>query len=181
MKNATLILILDLSFFSSERKGDLMARITTDVQEVENSVGRAFSALFKEIFALVLQFGVLFSMSAELTLFTLIIIPISGSIIGLLTKKLKESAAEVQQHLSNIISLLDETFGGIRVVKGFNAEKFIKNRFANENQGYRHSLLKTVFRQELAPAFSEFFGVSVVAGIMLYGGSMVLIIVQCPQ
>lgn len=165
---------LDLSFFSSERKGDLMARITTDVQEVENSVGRAFSALFKEIFALVLQFGVLFSMSAELTLFTLIIIPISGSIIGLLTKKLKESAAEVQQHLSNIISLLDETFGGIRVVKGFNAEKFIKNRFANENQGYRHSLLKMVFRQELAPAFSEFFGVSVVAGIMLYGGSMVL-------
>ena len=165
---------LDLSFFSNERKGDLISRITTDVQEVENSVGRAFSALFKEIFALIIQFSWLFYVSAKLTLFTLIIIPISGAIIGILSKKLKESALIVQQRLSNMISLLDESFGGIRVVKGFSAENFIKKRFSNENQGYRHSLLKMVFRQELAPALSEFFGVSVVAGIMLYGGSMVL-------
>ena len=165
---------LDLSFFSNERKGDLISRITTDVQEVENSVGRAFSALFKEIFALVIQFGMLFYMSTKLTLFTLIIIPISGVIIGTLTKKLRESALIVQQRLSNMISLLDETFGGIRVVKGFSAESFIKKRFSTENQGYRHSLVKMVYRQEIAPALSEFFGVSVVAGIMLYGGSMVL-------
>ena len=165
---------LSLSFFSNERKGDLISRITTDVQEVENSVGRAFSALFKELFSLIFMFIILFRYSIELTFFTLIIIPLSGILIGSLAKKLKESASEVQQRLSNIISLLDETFGGIRVVKGFNAEGFIRKRFANENQGYRRSVLNMVFRQEIAPPMSEFMGVSVVAGILLYGGTMVL-------
>jgi subfamily B ATP-binding cassette protein MsbA len=161
---------LDLSFFSNERKGDIISRITTDVQEIENSVGRGFSALFKELFTLVFYFVTLFAMSVKLTFFTLIIIPISGTIVATLSKKLKESAIEVQQRLSNIISLLDETFGGIRVVKGFGAEGFVKKRFSDENQGYRRSLLKMLFRQEM----SEFFGVFVVAGIMIYGGSMVL-------
>jgi subfamily B ATP-binding cassette protein MsbA len=165
---------LSLSFFSNERKGDLISRVTTDVQEIENSLGRAFSALFKELFTLIFYFVTLFAMSVKLTFFTLIVIPLSGVIIGTLAKKLKESAAEVQQRLSNIISVLDETFGGIRVVKGFNAEKVIQKRFEAENQGYRHSLLRMVFRQELAPPMSEFMGVAVVAGILLYGGSMVL-------
>lgn len=165
---------LSLSFFSNERKGDLMARVTTDVQEIENSLGRAFSALFKEVFTLIFYFITLFAMSAKLTFFTLIVIPLSGIVIGSLAKKLKESAAEVQQRLSNILSVLDETFGGIRVVKGFNAERVIQKRFAIENQGYKNALLKMLFRQELAPPMSEFMGVAVVAGILLYGGSMVL-------
>lgn len=165
---------LSLSFFSNERKGDLISRITTDVQEIENSLGRAFSALFKELFTLIFYFVTLFAMSVKLTFFTLIVIPLSGIIIGTLAKKLKESASEVQQRLSNIISVLDETFGGIRVVKAFNAEKVIRKRFETENQGYRRSLLRMVFRQEMAPPMSEFMGVSVVAGILLYGGSMVL-------
>ncbi|TAE41433.1 MAG: ABC transporter ATP-binding protein [Runella slithyformis] len=165
---------LSLSFFSNERKGDLISRITTDVQEVEGSVGRGFSALFKELFLLIFMFITLFLFSFKLTLFTLVIIPLSGALIGGLAKKLKESATEVQQRLSNIISLLDETFGGIRVVKGFNAEHFIRARFIAENQGYRNSVLKMLFRQEIAPPFSEFMGISVVAGILLYGGSMVL-------
>ncbi|TAE96871.1 MAG: ABC transporter ATP-binding protein [Runella slithyformis] len=165
---------LSLSFFANERKGDLISRITTDVQEVEGSVGRGFSALFKELFLLIFMFITLFLFSFKLTLFTLVIIPLSGALIGGLAKKLKESATEVQQRLSNIISLLDETFGGIRVVKGFNAEHFIRARFIAENQGYRNSVLKMLFRQEIAPPFSEFMGISVVAGILLYGGSMVL-------
>jgi ATP-binding cassette, subfamily B, bacterial MsbA len=165
---------LSLSFFSNERKGDLISRITTDVQEVEGSVGRGFSALFKELFLLIFMFITLFLFSFKLTLFTLVIIPLSGALIGSLAKKLKESATEVQQRLSNIISLLDETFGGIRVVKGFNAEHFIRARFIAENQGYRNSVLKMLFRQEIAPPLSEFMGISVVAGILLYGGSMVL-------
>lgn len=165
---------LSLSFFSNERKGDLISRITTDVQEVEGSVGRGFSALFKELFLLIFMFITLFLFSFKLTLFTLVIIPLSGALIGGLAKKLKESATEVQQRLSNIISLLDETFGGIRVVKGFNAEHFIRARFIAENQGYRNSVLKMLFRQEIAPPLSEFMGISVVAGILLYGGSMVL-------
>jgi len=165
---------LSLSFFSNERKGDLISRVTTDVQEIENSLGRAFSALFKEFFTLIFYFIALFAMSVKLTFFTLIVIPISGIVIGTLAKKLKESASEVQQRLSNIISVLDETFGGIRVVKGFNAEKVIRKRFEAENQGYRQALLRMVFRQEIAPPMSEFMGVAVVAGILLYGGSMVL-------
>jgi ATP-binding cassette, subfamily B, bacterial MsbA len=165
---------LSLSFFSNERKGDLISRITTDVQEVENSVGRGFSALFKELFLLIFMFITLFLFSVKLTLFTLVIIPLSGALIGGLAKKLKESAAEVQQRLSNIISLLDETFGGIRVVKGFNAEHFMRTRFVEENQGYRRAVLRMVFRQEVAPPMSEFMGIGVVAGILLYGGSMVL-------
>jgi ATP-binding cassette, subfamily B, bacterial MsbA len=165
---------LSLAFFSNERKGQLIARITTDVQEVENSIGRAISALFKELFLLVSYFITLFLMSVELTLFTLIIIPLSGILIGGLAKKLKESASEVQERLGNILTQLDETFGGIRVVKAFNAERFIQQRFAKENQSYRQSLLRMMFRQELAPPMSEFLGVSVVVGILLYGGTMVI-------
>jgi subfamily B ATP-binding cassette protein MsbA len=165
---------LDLGFFSNERKGDLMARITTDVQEIENSVGRIFTAFGKEIFTLVFFFLTLFFISSKLTLFTLVIIPISGIVIGTLSKKLKENAQEVQEKLSNVISLLDESFGGIRVVKGFNAENFIKSRFKSENFGYRDSLLKMYFRQEVAPPFSEFMGVLIVVVILLYGGSLVL-------
>ena len=165
---------LHLGFFTNERKGDLMARLTTDVQEVENSVTRVFSAFFREIFTLVFYIVLLFTMSLKLTLFALIIIPVSGTIIGLLARKLRENATEVQQRLANLITLLDETFGGIRVVKAFNGETFIRQRFRDENQGYRRSLLRMFYRQELAPPFSEFSGVLVVCGLLLYGGSMVL-------
>jgi subfamily B ATP-binding cassette protein MsbA len=165
---------LHLGFFTNERKGDLMARLTTDVQEIENSVSRMFTAFFREIFTLVFYVVLLFTMSLKLTLFALVIIPLSGVIIGLLAKKLRENAADVQERLANLISLLDETFGGIRVVKAFNAEGFVRRRFSEENQGYRRSLLRMYFRQELASPFSEFSGVLVVCGLLLYGGSLVL-------
>lgn len=165
---------LHLGFFSNERKGDLMARLTTDVQEVENSVTRVFNAFFREIFTLVFYIVVLFTMSLKLTLFALVIIPISGTVIGLLAKKLREDAGEVQSRLANLISQLDETFGGIRVVKAFNAESFVRRRFGAENQGYRTAMIRLVNRQELASPFSEFSGVLVVCGLLLYGGSMVL-------
>lgn len=165
---------LHLGFFSNERKGNLMARLTTDMQEVENSIGRAFSATFKEIFLLVGYFVALFLISSELTLFSLLIIPISGSVIGILSKKLKENAVEVQQQLGSLVSLLDETFGGMRVVKGFGAEGFLQKRFEDVNQGYYSRWKKLIFRQEMASPTSEFLGVTVVAGILLYGGKLVL-------
>ena len=165
---------LHLGFFTNERKGDLMARLTTDVQEVEYSVSRVFTAFFREIFTLIFYVVLLFTMSLKLTLFALVIIPLSGTVIGLLARKLKENATEVQERLANVISLLDETFGGIRVVKAFNGEGFVRKRFEEENQGYRRSLLRMFFRQELASPFSEVAGVSVVCGLLLYGGSLVL-------
>lgn len=165
---------LDLSYFSEQRKGNLMSRLTTDVQEVENSIGRAFTATFKEIFTLIMFFVFLASMSGKLTLFSLIILPLSGGVIATITRRLRRAAGEVQQHLSGLISLLDETFGAMRVVKAFRAEKVMDARFREGNDRYRNSLLKMVFRQELTSPVSESLGVLVVTGILLFGGSLVI-------
>lgn len=165
---------LDLSYFSEQRKGNLMSRLTTDVQEVENSIGRAFTATFKEIFTLIMFFVFLASMSGKLTLFSLIILPLSGGVIATITRRLRRAAGEVQQHLSGLISLLDETFGAMRVVKAFRAEKVMDARFQEGNDRYRNSLLRMVFRQELTSPVSESLGVLVVTGILLYGGSLVI-------
>ena len=165
---------LDLSYFSEQRKGNLMSRLTTDVQEVENSIGRAFTATFKEVFTLVMFFVFLASMSAKLTLFSLLILPLSGGVIATITRRLRRAAGEVQQHLSGIISLLDETFGAMRVVKAFRAENVMDARFKEGNEQYRHALLRMVFRQEMTSPVSESLGVLVVTGILLYGGSLVI-------
>lgn len=165
---------LDLSYFTEQKKGNLMSRLTTDVQEVENSIGRAFTATFKEIFTLILFFVFLASMSVKLTLFSLLILPLSGGVIATITRRLRRAAGEVQQHLSGLISLLDEILGAMRVVKAFRAEKMMDDRFEEGNQKYRYSLLKMVFRQELTSPVSETLGVLVVTGILLYGGSLVI-------
>jgi subfamily B ATP-binding cassette protein MsbA len=165
---------LDLSYFSEQRKGNLMSRLTTDVQEVENSIGRAFTATFKEIFTLIMFFVFLASMSVKLTLFSLIILPLSGGVIATITRRLRRAAGEVQQHLSGLISLLDETFGAMRVVKAFRAEGVMDARFQEGNERYRYALLRMVFRQELTSPVSESLGVLVVTGILLYGGSLVI-------
>ena len=165
---------LDLSYFTEQKKGNLMSRLTTDVQEVENSIGRAFTATFKEIFSLIMFFVFLASMSVKLTLFSLLILPLSGGVIATITRRLRRSAGEVQQHLSGLISLLDETFGAMRVVKAFRAERLMDERFQEGNSKYRHALLRMVFRQELTSPVSESLGVMVVTGILLYGGSLVI-------
>jgi subfamily B ATP-binding cassette protein MsbA len=165
---------LDLSYFTEQKKGNLMSRLTTDVQEVENSIGRAFTATFKEIFSLIMFFVFLASMSVKLTLFSLLILPLSGGVIATITRRLRRAAGEVQQHLSGLISLLDETFGAMRVVKAFRAERLMDERFQEGNSKYRHALLRMVFRQELTSPVSESLGVMVVTGILLYGGSLVI-------
>ncbi len=165
---------LDLSYFTEQKKGNLMSRLTTDVQEVENSIGRAFTATFKEIFSLIMFFVFLASMSVKLTLFSLLILPLSGGVIATITRRLRRAAGEVQQHLSGLISLLDETFGAMRVVKAFRAERLMDDRFQEGNSKYRHALLRMVFRQELTSPVSESLGVMVVTGILLYGGGLVI-------
>ncbi len=165
---------MDLSYFSDQKKGNLMSRLTTDVQEVENSIGRAFTALFKEVFSLLMFFVSLGILSMKLTLFSLLILPLSGGVIALISRRLRREAGEVQQHLSGIISLLDETFGAMRVVKAFRAEPVMDTRFQETNMRYRHSLLRMVFRQELTSPISESLGVLVVTGILLYGGMLVI-------
>ncbi|WP_460634789.1 ABC transporter ATP-binding protein [Larkinella harenae] len=165
---------LHLGFFSNERKGNLIARILTDVQEVENSIANSLSAVSKELFLLVAYIITLFNISANLTFFALLVIPVSGGFIAMLVRRMKRDAQAGQQRLSGILSLLDETFGGMRVVKGFNAEPFVTQKFQDENNGYRQSIQALANRRELASPFSEFMGVTVVSIILLYGGSLVL-------
>lgn len=165
---------LHLGYFSNERKGNLIARIMTDVQEVEGSIANTLSAASKELFLLVAYIGGLFYISTKLTFFALLVIPVSGVFISTLVRRMKRDAQDGQQRLASILSILDETFGGMRVVKGFNAEEFVLDKFRTENNGYRSAVRSLANRRELASPFSETMGVAVVAGILLYGGSLVL-------
>ena len=165
---------LHFGFFNNERKGNLMAHLTTDVQEVENSIGRAFTAAIKEVFTLILYFITLFNMSVKLTLFSLIILPLTSGIIALISRKLRRAARDVQSLQSSMVSTLDEVFGGMRIVKGFNAEQIVSEKFRKENYNYKAAVLRMVYRQEMTSPLSEAMGVSVVAGILLYGGSLVI-------
>ena len=170
----TSALNLHLGFFSNERKGNLISRTTTDVQEVENSIANTLSAASKEVFLLVGYIIALLSISVKLTLFAIVVIPISGGFIATLVRRMKRDAQDGQQRLSSLVSLLDETFGGMRVVKGFVAEGFILDKFRTENEGYRRAIRSLANRREMASPFSEVMGVAVVAGILFYGGSLVL-------
>lgn len=165
---------LHLNFFNDERKGRLISHIITDVQEVENSIANTFSAAIKELLLLIGYIITLFSISVKLTLFALIVIPITGTFLGLTLKKLKRDASNSQSHLSNIMSIMDEAFGGMRVVKAFVAERFIGNKFKTENQSYKKSVFSYAVRRELSSPFSEVVGVTMVASLLLFGGSLIL-------
>ena len=165
---------LHLGYFSNERKGDILSRITNDVQEVENSVVSTMKVAFKEPATIIGYFVVLFFMSVELTLFTIIAMPISGTIISEITKRLKRRATQSQESLGRMVSLLDETLSGMRIVKAFNARPIIRQRFEDEVSAYANINVSMARKQEAASPLSEFMGVVVVAGILLYGGILVL-------
>ena len=165
---------LHIGYFSNERKGDLMSKMTNDVQEVENSIVQSLRVVFREPATIILYFAVLFFMSVKLTLFTILIIPISGAIIGGITKRLKRRAVQSQESLGRIVNILEETLGGMRVVKAFNAEGFVKRKFDGETDYYSAVNVNMARKNELASPVSQFLGVSVVAGILVYGGSLVL-------
>lgn len=165
---------MHLGFFSNERKGDLMSKMTNDIQEVENSIVQSLRVVFKEPVTIVLYFAVLFFMSVKLTLFTIILIPVSGAIIGGITRRLKKKAVESQESLGRIVNILDETIGGMRVIKAFGAQKYITKKFDEETDYYSDVNVSMARKNELASPISQFLGVTVVAGILLYGGSLVL-------
>lgn len=165
---------LHIGYFSNERKGDLISKMTNDVQEVENTIVHSLRVVFREPATIFLYFAVLFFMSVKLTLFTMLIIPVSGAIIGGITKRLKKSAVESQESLGRIVNILDETLGGMRVIKAFNAERFVRRKFDHETDQYSDVNVNMARKNELAAPISQFMGVSVVAGILVYGGSLVL-------
>ena len=165
---------LQLGFFSNERKGDLMTRLTTDVQEIENSVISTLNVVSREPLTIVGLFTMLFAMSVKLTLFTVLVMPVSGYIISLISKKLKQRAVEGHESLGTILSIIDETLGGMRVIKAFNAQEYVINKFSQQNNRYARIITSITNKRSLASPISEFMGVAAVAGILFYGGSLVL-------
>jgi subfamily B ATP-binding cassette protein MsbA len=168
------ILQLPLSFFSGERKGDLMSRFTNDVQEVETSVVNTLTGVIRDPLTIVFYFAVLFTMSAKLTLFSLILLPISGGIIASVSKRLRRQAKQSQKTLGTMLSVIDETLGGVRVIKAFNAQQYILGKFMDQNDQYARTSRSIDNTRDLASPFSEFAGVTVVAGLLYFGGALVL-------
>jgi ATP-binding cassette, subfamily B, bacterial MsbA len=165
---------LHMGYFSNERKGDLMTRMTVDIQEVESSVVSTLTVVIREPISIIAFFVLLFNMSVELTLFSLILLPLSGGIIAGISKRLKRKAQQGQSSLSFILTIIDETLSGMRVIKAFNAEPFILGKFHDQNNRYANIQRSIAHKRDLASPLSEFLGVTVVAGLLLYGGTLVL-------
>ena len=168
------ILELQLSYFTEERKGDLISRMTSDVQEVEVSVVRSLNNAIKAPITMIVYLVVLFMMSPFLSFFVLILLPISGAVIGRIGKSLRRKSVKGQSKLGLILSYIEETLFGLRIIKAFNSEKKINQRFVDENNSYTRLMNKIWRRKDLAGPFSEFMATIVIIIIMWYGGSMVL-------
>jgi len=168
------ILSLPLAFFSEERKGDILARISGDVNEIEASVMSSLDMLFKNPIMIVIYLIGMFVISWQLTLFVLIVLPIAGYIMGQIGKKLKKSSFLGQQQWGYLMSLVEETLGGLRIIKAFNAEKKITNRFETSNETFRSITTRVFRRQQLAHPMSEMLGTIAIAIVLVYGGSLIL-------
>lgn len=168
------VLRLHIGYFSDTRKGDLASRLTNDVQEVENSVVGTLTIVFREPATIIGFFVLLFIMSAKLTLFTMVTIPLSGLLIAEITRRLKRKAILGQHELGLIMSVVDETLTGFKVVKAFNAQGFLHRKFKKFNENYSRIVRSVYFQKDSASPVSEMMGVSVVAGILLYGGTLVI-------
>ena len=164
----------DIGFFTSARKGDIMSRITNDVQQVEYTITDSFRVILSEPFQLIAFFVALFVISPTLTLFTLVLIPLSGGLIASLAKRLKKSASLSQSSLGSISNHVEEAIGGIRLIKAFTAKNYITKKFNEEAANYRNINISMTKRFDLASPMSEFIGILVVAGLLIIGGSMVL-------
>lgn len=164
----------DIRFFYNHRKGDIISTLSNDVHEVENSVVSSLQVVIREPFMLIGFFVLLFTMSAKLTLFTLLLLPLSFILIAQITKLLKRDALRSQELLGLIMGTIDEAISGIRIIKAFTGETYIKKKFDGQNNVYRGLLKSVVNKRELASPLSEFMGVSVLTIVFFYGGKLVL-------
>ncbi|SEW42177.1 ABC transporter ATP-binding protein [Chitinophaga arvensicola] len=168
------VMNLHLGYFSNERKGDIISKIASDVQVVQYTVTGTLQVLFKEPATLLSFLVMLFLISFKLTLISMMVIPVAGLIIARIVKRLKEQATASHQTYGMMISYLDEALNGIRIIKAFNAVGFITRRFDNQNRKYSKISRSMAKRQQLASPVSETLGVLMVAGIVYYGGSLIL-------
>ena len=168
------VMDMHLGFFNNERKGDIISKIASDVQVVQFSVTATLQVIFKEPVTMIAFLVILFIYSVKLTLYSLLVVPISAFIISKIVKRLKSQAVSAQQTYGNMISYLDEALSGVRIIKAFNATDFIKKRFDNENQKYSKILRSMAKRQQSASPVSETLSVTMITCIVLYGGYLIL-------
>ncbi|QZT39033.1 ABC transporter ATP-binding protein/permease [Halosquirtibacter xylanolyticus] len=165
---------LPIGFFSEERKGDIMARMTGDVAEVEASVMNSLEMFFKNPVIIIVSLSVMITMSWQLTLFVFALLPIVGYFIGKVGKSLKKPSMKGQNKMGEILSRIEETLTGLRIVQAFNAEKMVRRRFYEESTDYRNIMNDLMWRRALAHPMSEFLGTGVMIIVLWYGGSLVL-------
>ena len=168
------ILSLPLGFFSDERKGDVMARITGDVGAVESSVMSSIDLLLKNPIMILVYLGSMLLISWQLTLFVILVLPVAGLVMGRVGKSLKRSSLEVQNLSGELVSQIEETLSGLRIIKAFTAESFVGRRFESLNERLRGSIIAVGRRQLLAHPMSEFLGTIAIVVVLWYGGSLIL-------
>ncbi len=165
---------LPIGFFSNERKGDVMARMSGDVTEVENSIMSSLDMMFKNPIMIIVCLTMMVIVSWQLTLFVLVLLPIAGLIMGTVGKRLKRVSLDVQNQWGTLLSNIEETIGGLRIIKAFNAEDKVKRRFSQENEKYRNITRRMQRRYELAHPMSEFLGTATIAIVLWFGGTLIL-------
>lgn len=165
---------LDLGFFSDERKGDIIARMTGDVQEIENSIMSSIDMLFKNPVLIISYFVAMLLISWQLTLFTIVFVPVFGWFMGQVGRKLKQRSIKAQGLWSDTMSQVEETLGGLRIIKAFCAEEKMNKRFDSINSAYRDNIMKVNTRQQLAHPMSEFLGTVMIVIVLWFGGILVL-------
>jgi subfamily B ATP-binding cassette protein MsbA len=168
------VLSLPIGYFSEERKGDIMSRMTNDLQEVETSIVSFLESFFREPFTVVVSLIVMLKISPELTIFVLVFLPLTSLVIGRISKSLRKHSNAGQEKLSSILSVIDETLGGMRVIKAFNAEKQQELRFTMENNSLFRIKNKINHKRDLASPLSEFMGVVVLCVVLFIGGRLAL-------
>ena len=165
---------LPLGFFSEERKGDIIARMSGDVQEIETSIMSSLDMLFKNPILIVMYFGTLLFISWQLTLFTIVFVPLFGWFMGYVGRRLKQNSVKAQSLWSDTMSVVEETLGGLRIIKAFNAEDKMNAKFSKVNNEYRDNIQWVNTRQQLAHPMSEFLGTVMIIIVLWFGGVQVL-------
>ncbi|WP_299014226.1 ABC transporter ATP-binding protein [uncultured Polaribacter sp.] len=168
------IVELPISYFSEKRKGDIIARMTADVQEVETSILTSIETIVREPLTVIIAISIMLFMSVKLTLFVFVLLPVSGFIISSISKKLKSNSVKAQKETGNFLSFIEETLTGLRIIKGFNAERIIEDKFNTSTTNFKKLTTSVFHRKTLASPMSEFLGSATIIAILWYGGTEVL-------
>ena len=168
------VLVLPLTYFSEERKGDLMSRMTSDVQEIEWSIMQSLEVIFREPLTVILFLGTMIFMSPQLSLFVFVLLPIAGLMIGQIGKSLRRTSSKSQAKMGLLLSTIEETLSGLRIVKAFTAENFFTGKFQRINEEYRKLTVRLYRKRDLTSPLSEFLGAVVMVVVMYFGGKLVL-------